>query len=73
MGRKGKHWRATLIAEDGSVLKVIGIRPEHVSAMTGGVAHFEAQRLASQNRKRERDEARAEARDIRETFGLVLR
>ena len=65
----GKHWRATLIAEDGSMLKVIGERPERGKGKAMGDIAHRVRKAA--NARRERDEARTWAQEARNLRGLV--
>lgn len=63
----GKHWRATLTAEDGSVLKVIGERPERGKGK--GAADVARKVRNAATARAERDEARTWEREARNLRG----
>lgn len=67
----GKRWRATLMAEDGSVLKVIGDRQPHRDKRKGDSEADRKVRLATTAR-RERDEDRTWKRDARNLRGQLV-
>lgn len=69
-----KRWQGMLVAEDGSLLKVIG---EQRASRTHGVRAIErevSQKVRNLSaRKRQRAEDREMAQEVREGFGVALR
>jgi hypothetical protein len=71
MPRKRGHWKGFLTAEDGSILRVVGGRPEVIRPKNSVEVERRVRALA--DAKRERDTQRAESRAVREAYGVAIR